>query len=157
MREIKAQLAISCHQMKLPASRLGSIQKSCEPMGFHGNPPKNPQDVAKIIGCSLQTDGMNPLLKTTLVQLCMAKDAIKRTKHLPTYMESFFSIMGTLWRHRSWSSHRAFTQLQNLKEFSAWKRQKECAHAWEEERERKVQTRCIVWEKYIFLIRWGNT
>lgn len=50
--ETESQLAILCHQMKLPAPGLGYIQLSCWPKGFHGN-PQTTQAVAKTVDTGL--------------------------------------------------------------------------------------------------------
>ena len=53
--------------MKFPVPGMDYIELSCWPKGSHGNP--HPQAVAKIIGCSPQTDDKALLLNTTPIQL----------------------------------------------------------------------------------------
>ena len=56
------QLAISCHQMKLPVPGLGYIQLNFWWKGSHGNPQA--QAVAKRLNCSPPTDSKVRMLKT---------------------------------------------------------------------------------------------
>lgn len=64
MGDIESQLTISCHQARLPAAELSCFKMSCWPRRSREN-PQTSQDVAKLKGCSLKTDGVAPLLRTT--------------------------------------------------------------------------------------------
>ena len=61
--ETEPQLDISYQQIKLPVPGMGYISSSCWPKGFHEN-PQTTQSIDKAIGCSPETYGKDPLLKT---------------------------------------------------------------------------------------------
>lgn len=62
-RETKAQLDLSCYQVKHLVPGLGYILSSCWSKGSHGN-PQTTQAIAMTICCSPQTDKAL-LLKST--------------------------------------------------------------------------------------------